>query len=130
MIIPHRFDDDWAKLASEAHAGGFTYGIGGYRPTEGYAVAIAGRERSHTAQRNYERTATSISIYARLNYDVLQLPGFYLGAWLDDGRIYLDVVRVFSDRDMALEAGKRNHQLAVFDLTTQEAIFVDPPADL
>lgn len=47
-----------------------------------------------------------------------------IGGWFDtkSGRYYFDSVRVFTTRAEAVEFGRQNHQLAVFDLDNLEEI--------
>lgn len=45
-----------------------------------------------------------------------------LGGWEYEGRFYFDSCRVFRDRNEAIEFGRRNGQIAVFDLDNLEEI--------
>jgi hypothetical protein len=49
----------------------------------------------------------------------------YLGAWLDAGQVYFDVSVNFSDRDTALEMGRRWGQKAIWDVVNCQAIEVE-----
>ncbi len=50
--------------------------------------------------------------------------GNYLGAWIDDGRLYLDISRAYASRSTAEMVGKRSGQLAIYDSETGEAILL------
>jgi fructokinase len=45
-----------------------------------------------------------------------------VGGWLndDDENFYYDSVRIFSDLEEAMQFGRENKQIAVFDIETQE----------
>lgn len=47
-----------------------------------------------------------------------------VGGWFndEDGRFYFDSVKIFTDRDEAIEFGRRNKQIAIFDIGNIELI--------
>lgn len=47
-----------------------------------------------------------------------------VGGWFneEDGQFYFDSVKIFTDRDEAIEFGKRNEQIAIFDIGELELI--------
>lgn len=47
-----------------------------------------------------------------------------VGGWLneDNSKYYFDSCRVFTDRDKAIEFGKENQQIAIFDIDKLELI--------
>ncbi len=50
--------------------------------------------------------------------------GYWLGAWADQGILYLDICRTYIDRYDAERAAKRGAQIAYYDAETDEAITV------
>jgi hypothetical protein len=50
----------------------------------------------------------------------------HMGVWADDGRLYLDLVQVTTDIDIAMQAARERKQLAIFDTTTGQDIVVPP----
>lgn len=45
------------------------------------------------------------------------------GAWDGkEGRFYLDAIDIYMDRDQAIEAGKANDQIAIYDISNGEEI--------
>jgi hypothetical protein len=54
-------------------------------------------------------------IHARFNENVL-------GGWYHEGKFYFDSCRVFTDRTEAIEFGKANDQIAIFDLDNLQEI--------
>lgn len=113
---------DYGALAREAiDNGGFTVALDGTRPTAGYVVALPNHERRYQLN---TRTGYAHAIYAYVvdNGRVLRDPGAHLGAWVDNGQLYLDVVHVVTDRESAITLGQLNGQLAIYDLNTGEDI--------
>lgn len=47
-----------------------------------------------------------------------------VGGWLDDqsNQFYFDSVKIFFEREQAMEFGRQNQQIAIFDLTNLELI--------
>lgn len=47
-----------------------------------------------------------------------------VGGWLDDDKFYFDAVMLIEDREEAIQAGKENEQLAIYNLETREYIII------
>lgn len=57
-------------------------------------------------------------------------PDYLIGAWVDDGIVYLDLTKHIPDRSTAIEFGILNNQRAIWDIEKNEAISLDePPPD-
>ena len=56
------------------------------------------------------------------NEELLADPSNSFGAWSHDGKVYLDVVATTSDKEKAIELGKSNNQLAIWDLKNNQEI--------
>lgn len=121
---------NWARgisspqLAAEAKEGGFTVSESGHRPTSGFVVATPGAERRIPVD---QLTPDTISAYRKEFAERLAQPDTYLGAWYDteSGDVFLDVSKVYEDRDEAIEYGRSSNQLAIFDLSTFTEIRLD-----
>lgn len=86
----------------------------------GYMVSVA---------KNTERIislgqlkASDIAKYREDEGDKLTDPDSYIGAWVYDGNVYLDVSKHVADRDEAIKLAVENHQLGVYDLSSGETI--------
>ena len=103
--------------------GGFSVNlISGKRPDSGFMVSIAGCERVYDL--------VDVDAAALVNYidefkPVLERPGLFLGAWVNGCLVYLDVSINVENRDKALEIGRDNNQLAIYDLAANESISVE-----
>ncbi len=49
----------------------------------------------------------------------------YVGVWVHDSFVYIDINRWFEDRDEALEFARENGQLAVWDCANKREIWVE-----
>lgn len=107
--------ESWSELAEQAKIDGFTRAIpSGEMPTDGYMVAVSGHEVTIPVA---EFAGAHIVRYVADKWDVLTGKGdVYLGAWLADGLVYLDVSECVSSRARALFLGSERKQLAVWDV--------------
>lgn len=81
----------------------------------GYMVSMQGHELVTTIEGLND---TLIERYTSL---AKKLNG-YVGMWLDDGKVYLDISQHHTNKNKALEIGKANKQLAIYDIGTGKEI--------
>jgi len=69
-------------------------------------------------------TPDSIYQYAENHKDILKHTPNSIGTWIDEAtdKVYLDISRVVSDKDIAIAIAKRTHQIAIFNLKTLEEV--------
>ena len=48
----------------------------------------------------------------------------YIGGWMDDGKLYLDVSRVFKSRRGAMSFARREKQISIYDAKGDKVIYV------
>lgn len=116
------------KLASD---GGFSFPIYPHKDgfedriaNTGFIVSLKGFEwRVDTSGLCQDQIAELIRFYGRTNHATLWAPHRLLGAWLDDGKLYLDVSEWFRDEHAALEACERRGQLAYFDCNRKCTVY-------
>ena len=46
------------------------------------------------------------------------------GTWIESGKIYFDYVVFFNDLEQALKCAKEHNQIAIYDILTEECIYV------
>ena len=100
---------------SKTHPDGFTLDIKTMtQPTEGICAAYEFTQSSHSRS-DLEAIVTHATSH-----------GGYVGGWLDtsDSLYYFDSVRIFPDDSLqaAINFGKANHQIAIFNLSTGKEI--------
>lgn len=130
-------------VTSEAlSSGGFSYRPGAKAPTSGYMVSlptsagvnhvidVASLAKTATSERDV-RKAVDDQVHAWIDKT---LPGVkdkdehYLGGWMQKDEsghpvaLHLDVSQRFTDRELALAAGRERNQLAVWHLDKMEEI--------
>jgi hypothetical protein len=122
------YHDDRGKFASASGSsvgqrmmdaipnGGFTYDPSGKIPTSGFAVGVY-PDKSTTIPLE-EVTKQKVSDWMAQNTSLLSVRGNMLGGWTDNGKLYLDIVKVYpmNQKDEALAAGKEHNQISIADL--------------
>jgi hypothetical protein len=99
--------------------GGFTFNpVTVTAPHHGYAVGGYGTRDAYDAD-----TFAIASVKDFLERNDAALKGNFLGGWIDKGKVYLDVTKVFPEnqRAAAIKAGKARDQIAIADLTALNA---------
>lgn len=112
-----------AARAAWARREGFTLSIDGIPPfveRERYAVGVYGTEVPYDSQ----PTREEFTNYVTFHLGLLGTPSFFLGSWVHNGRISLEVAQVFSCRGTALVYAAAQEQKAIFDLKLGREIFL------
>lgn len=101
---------------------GFTVNAANLQPvTTGYAVALKKTQNSFGAEglAKVANVIDELQASGNLNGRTLAFGGWYD---FESGLYYYDATVIFKDRDEAIEAGRANEQLAIFDLANLEEI--------
>jgi hypothetical protein len=102
--------------------GGFTYNpLYGATPQHGYAVSLHGHGKIIDPG---TFTDDKLLKYLQENGEQMKDPARYIGGWIDDGRLYLDVSIVLQDEKEARKTGRVNGQTSIFDMGTNETVYL------
>lgn len=109
-------------LATIDIADGFSINGAGENPTSGYMVSLQDCERTFFGR----PTLWQVVKYAEDYNHLLCNPSLYVGGWLDaeTGKYYLDISENVQDKAQALWLAAERKQLAIFDLSTFESIYL------
>lgn len=105
----------------ERNGGSYNIVTGEFNPTTGYMVSIKGCEQ-RIALDKFTREA--LNYYLVENIHMLCLDIYYLGAWVDNDFVYLDVSVNELKESRALKLAKTNKQIAIYDCANSVAIHV------
>lgn len=84
----------------------------------GFMVSLQGFEKKCRTDEETERAIME-------NMETVRgLDSAYLGAWIDEGITYIDISVLVENKGDALELGKINNQLAIYDLQSNESIYL------
>lgn len=101
--------------------GGGTYNkeLKSINATSGYMVSLLGYERKCKTIEEIEKAITE-------NTEIIRgLDSAYLGAWIDEGIVYIDISVLVENKEDALQLGKINNQLAIYDIQNNESIYLN-----
>lgn len=98
---------------------GFSFGLEGRIPEMGYMVSLPGAERIVDIN---EDLAHSIIQYMGNHLPILRDAKYFLGGWVHEGKLYLDVSENILDVRKAKIAGYQRKQLAIWDVVYSREI--------
>lgn len=101
---------------------GFTVNAANLQPvTSGYAVALKRTQNSFGAEglAKVANVIEELQASGNLNDQTLAFGGWYDS---ESGLYYYDATVIFEERAEAIEAGRANEQIAIFDLANLEEI--------
>lgn len=101
---------------------GFTVNAATLQPvTTGYAVALKKTQNSFGVEglAKVANVIEELKASGNLNGRTLAFGGWYDS---ESGLYYYDATVIFQDREKAIEAGRANEQIAIFDLANLEEI--------
>ena len=113
-----------AKVAAIAalNPSGFTVDAATLQPvTTGFAVAMKQTQNSFGTEglAKVANTIEELQASGNLNGRILACGGWYDS---ESGLFYYDATVIYQDREKAIEAGRANEQIAIFDLSNLEEI--------
>ena len=82
----------------------------------GYMVSVYGYEKK-LDDFSFEEVEKVVSEYQQIVKGAL-----YIGFWIDNGVLYIDISKYIYNKSQALKFGKQNKQIAIFDIENQESI--------
>ena len=84
----------------------------------GFMVSLQGYEKKCKTEQETEKAIIE-------NMEIVKgLDNAYLGAWIDEGIIYIDISILVENKEDALEMGKINNQLAIYDIENNASIYL------
>ena len=86
----------------------------------GYMVSLEGTE-TQTRGNDYQAIIKAIEEKQEIIKDSKNM---YIGLWFDNNIMYIDISINIIDKGEALEFGKRNKQLAIYDLVNNDSIYL------
>ncbi len=57
-------------------------------------------------------------------FELLKENENFLGTWVDEGKVYIDISANFTDKEKALQVAEENKQIAIFDLQKMKSIYL------
>ena len=114
---------DFAKLVytKTVENQGFSVNLDGREPVNGYMVSYPDRElKVNILALGIEH----VLAYLNKNLGKLVHRGNYLGTWIDQDIVYIDISLNVTDRQLAFRIAKQWHQQAIYDVLSKEVIYL------
>lgn len=99
--------------------GGASYNLNGHSPSKGFMVATLGNEKK-ISLKDFNKKILKSYIKAHKK----DLKDAFIGTWIDNDIVYLDISKKEKSKNKALEIAKQNKQLAIFNLSNFESIYL------
>lgn len=100
--------------------GGFSLSSNGDSPKSGFMVSIRDILKMPLDLWLELEEQTSIDDYSEIAENV----NGYIGCWIDNGDVYIDISANIQDREQALKVARENGQLAIYDIEKNESIYL------
>lgn len=101
------------------NGGGTIHAITGQTPTKGFMVAV-GKDYAEIAPASVLDSVNdaqkTLGKFTKDHADLLNLPDYFIGLWLNAGKLYLDVAQNIWDPTIAILAGINRNQIAIWDV--------------
>ena len=108
-------------LSETLKSGGLTIHIpDGERPISGFAVSTFKSEELQVTVAEFSEFV--ISSYIESKSAFLSQPDIYLGTWVNEGMVYLDLICVVPEKTLAITLAREHNQKAIYDLGKGEEI--------
>ena len=108
-------------LSETLKSGGLTIHIpDGERPISGFAVSTFKSEELQVKVTEFSESV--ISSYIESKSAFLSQPDIYLGTWVNEGMVYLDLICVVPEKTLAITLAREHNQKAIYDLGKGEEI--------
>jgi hypothetical protein len=127
-------DQEVDELKEKAvKSGGFTYNPVRWKdrepPKNGFALSVRkDTEKVVDLSAKRDELRKQLKQYIHEHRADIKAQGNFLGGWIDNGKLYLDISKVVGERQKAIELAQKADQLAIFDLGKGETIDVKKAA--
>ena len=101
--------------------GGGEFNINGKNPTQGYLCSI--KDIIAVIDIN-DFNFSIIDKIIEENKNILKRKNTYLGTWVENGKIYIDICKNYKTKSYCLKVAKKLRELAILDLKTYTGIDV------
>ena len=91
-----------------------------FKRNKGYIVSLEGQEKK-IIKSNIEEIKKEIEEKRKF---IENRKGLYIGLWLENDYIYIDISIYIEDKTEALEIAKKNKQLAIYDLKIKDSLYL------
>jgi hypothetical protein len=99
---------------------GCSMNLDGHKPVKGYMVGSRGNEHKVNI---LDFNAGHIDSFIRSNLDKLHNRNYFVGTWIDNDIVYIDISLNMPNKNNALIWGKANGQICIWDVEKKVEIY-------
>jgi WD40 repeat protein len=99
---------------------GCSMNLDGLQPVTGYMVGTKGNEQKINI---LDFNAGHIDSFIRRNLDKLHNRNYFVGTWINDDTVYIDISLNMPHKEQALLWGKANGQICIWDVEKKVEIY-------
>ena len=105
--------------------GGFTIDYKGNTPNtkKGYIVSDYGKEKTYFINDKIDMMQLENDFIKYIEITKKE-KNCFIGGWIENDVFFLDISRIYSNKKEALKIGKKNKQLAIYDIEKDESIII------
>lgn len=105
-------------IAAIQNQGGVSIDLNGNTPKSGYMVALEG----HEVKCQVKDLRVVLADYMATRKHLLRNPNLFLGGWVDDDTVYLDISEQHHDLKEARLLGRIRKQIAIYDVLSGKEV--------
>ena len=111
------------KFVSETLSGGISFNpTFGTVPERGFMVSLPNQEQKIKLN---TFCINDVRLYFLDNLEFFESKDYFLGSWLHEDNVYLDISINVETLDIALNIAKQNNQLVIYDVSNRACIMVE-----
>lgn len=99
---------------------GITINLENHEPITGFMVGTNANERRIKLS---DFHPSVVEDYINSKLDKLLFRQYYIGTWISNDTVYLDISHRFSNKPIAIIAGKQQHQACIWDVAEKKEIY-------
>ena len=102
---------------------GLSINIKGENPISGYMVALRGREVAVEKSKPLSSLIDTLQKFISDNEFDLSQKHHYLGTWIYNGKIYIDIAFNYQDLNTSIDMAYLSKQISIYDVKNKEVIY-------
>lgn len=119
------FHNVWQSIQN---TGGASYNLSTaeMNPTTGYMVALKGVEQIYPVPSTMDEFKNILQDYLKGTklHTILSNRELFVGFWIDEGKLYVDLSEIVITQRDAIEKAKENEQRAIYDCAGKEVLYI------
>lgn len=124
MSMTYAFYKTLFKSIIQSNGASFNFQTGEINPITGYMVALEDFEYDYRIPECAHELADIVLDYVAtpIVYNKIKKPFIYIGFWINEGRLIVDLSENIMDRETAMAKGLERNQLAIYDCLDKQDI--------